>query len=114
MALGLFSSRAEEEAGPILADEDWKQEEYGSLDEAAKEKHGHSELSLVEAPVARFEESLWEDCRTLREGGIPHSVVVAFVNALACGVGAYLYYICLLYTSPSPRDQRGSRMPSSA
>jgi len=24
------------------------------------------------------------------------------------------YKICLLYTSPSPRDQRGSRMPSSA
>ena len=24
------------------------------------------------------------------------------------------YYFCLLYTSPSPRDQRGSRMPSSA
>ena len=25
-----------------------------------------------------------------------------------------LYIACLLYTSPSPRDQRGSRMPSSA
>ena len=25
-----------------------------------------------------------------------------------------LFTICLLYTSPSPRDQRGSRMPSSA
>ena len=25
-----------------------------------------------------------------------------------------LVIICLLYTSPSPRDQRGSRMPSSA
>ena len=25
-----------------------------------------------------------------------------------------LTYVCLLYTSPSPRDQRGSRMPSSA
>ena len=24
------------------------------------------------------------------------------------------HYGCLLYTSPSPRDQRGSRMPSSA
>ena len=24
------------------------------------------------------------------------------------------YNTCLLYTSPSPRDQRGSRMPSSA
>ena len=25
-----------------------------------------------------------------------------------------MYEVCLLYTSPSPRDQRGSRMPSSA
>ena len=25
-----------------------------------------------------------------------------------------IIYVCLLYTSPSPRDQRGSRMPSSA
>ena len=25
-----------------------------------------------------------------------------------------LFKACLLYTSPSPRDQRGSRMPSSA
>ena len=25
-----------------------------------------------------------------------------------------MYEGCLLYTSPSPRDQRGSRMPSSA
>ena len=24
------------------------------------------------------------------------------------------FELCLLYTSPSPRDQRGSRMPSSA
>ena len=25
-----------------------------------------------------------------------------------------VHWNCLLYTSPSPRDQRGSRMPSSA
>ena len=25
-----------------------------------------------------------------------------------------LYYTCLLYTSPSPRDRQKSRMPSSA
>ena len=36
------------------------------------------------------------------------------------GEGAYLFdidgnkYICLLYTSPSPRDRQKSRMPSSA
>ena len=28
--------------------------------------------------------------------------------------GVYRDIACLLYTSPSPRDQRGSRMPSSA
>ena len=30
------------------------------------------------------------------------------------GLLAALIGACLLYTSPSPRDQRGSRMPSSA
>ena len=30
------------------------------------------------------------------------------------GVETVLKLVCLLYTSPSPRDQRGSRMPSSA
>ena len=29
-------------------------------------------------------------------------------------MGAGKFSPCLLYTSPSPRDQRGSRMPSSA
>ena len=29
-------------------------------------------------------------------------------------VGSMVSLFCLLYTSPSPRDQRGSRMPSSA
>ena len=33
---------------------------------------------------------------------------------LADNFEATLSYYCLLYTSPSPRDQRGSRMPSSA
>ena len=30
------------------------------------------------------------------------------------GVGADQVLVCLLYTSPSPRDKRQSRMPSSA
>ena len=34
--------------------------------------------------------------------------------ALSQNGWANQYYSCLLYTSPSPRDQRGSRMPSSA
>ena len=35
-------------------------------------------------------------------------------NAIYADRDGRLYDPCLLYTSPSPRDQRGSRMPSSA
>ena len=35
-------------------------------------------------------------------------------HELAATLNEYGARICLLYTSPSPRDQRGSRMPSSA
>ena len=39
-----------------------------------------------------------------------------FQNPSDVNTGTFrgLYLRCLLYTSPSPRDQRGSRMPSSA
>ena len=37
------------------------------------------------------------------------------ISALVADLGGSgLIGICLLYTSPRPRDQRGSRMPSSA
>ena len=38
------------------------------------------------------------------------------LGAIAMAGGSYKtpFFTCLLYTSPSPRDQRGSRMPSSA
>ena len=36
------------------------------------------------------------------------------INGLLQSLDPYSSYICLLYTSPSPRDKRQSRMPSSA
>ena len=44
---------------------------------------------------------------------IPSSMVVLGGGVIACEYAA-MFQACLLYTSPSPRDQRGSRMPSSA
>ena len=41
------------------------------------------------------------------------SIIVAGAAGLAFG-GPEQVYICLLYTSPSPRDRTRSRMPSSA
>ena len=40
--------------------------------------------------------------------------IVVWVYAVARIIHMILYYNCLLYTSPSPRDISGSRMPSSA
>ena len=50
--------------------------------------------------------------------GIWYDQLVQYA-AMAMGIlmaGAVICHLktCLLYTSPSPRDQRGSRMPSSA
>ena len=39
--------------------------------------------------------------------GIQHESLVKYF-------GVELHKVCLLYTSPSPRDKRQSRMPSSA
>ena len=47
--------------------------------------------------------SLPRDCRPVHGGG-GNARSYFFVR----------YYVCLLYTSPSPRDKRQSRMPSSA
>ena len=47
------------------------------------------------------------DMRNLR------TAIRAVIEAGAHAQGT-ISYTCLLYTSPSPRDQRGSRMPSSA
>ena len=54
---------------------------------------------------------------------LPEGPVILATGPLTAGplaremkriIGSERLYFCLLYTSPSPRDQRGSRMPSSA
>ena len=50
----------------------------------------------------------------LLELGIPFSDPMADGPVIQLACERALEHNCLLYTSPSPRDQRGSRMPSSA
>ena len=49
----------------------------------------------------------------LRFRAVPVLEIDGKVVTQSNAIGRYLGN-CLLYTSPSPRDQRGSRMPSSA
>ena len=44
----------------------------------------------------------------------PEVILKRIKNAQASFYSQEINKPCLLYTSPSPRDQRGSRMPSSA
>ena len=55
-----------------------------------------------------------EHLLALQTLGITQIVVVQNKVDLVSYKDALSNYSCLLYTSPSPRDQRGSRMPSSA
>ena len=50
-----------------------------------------------------------ETTEHINTGGISDDIRLALIRS-----GQYQLLNCLLYTSPSPRDQRGSRMPSSA
>ena len=57
----------------------------------------------------------WNLAYIFGANGAPTSKAVALrLQGWHVFLGQFPYTICLLYTSPSPRDQRGSRMPSSA
>ena len=67
-------------------------------------------MLIVSAGEERYSEV--EDC--LRGAKYPSRAVEENLADLKAQVAASRMGVCLLYTSPSPRDQRGSRMPSSA
>ena len=51
--------------------------------------------------------------------GFPEGEVIDYFNWMPRGwlmqtIGQLIAFGCLLYTSPSPRDEQSSRMPSSA
>ena len=72
---------------------EFEEEEIAEPDEV--EIHPHSSLSMLEILKLNLGEFM-------------------FRNRYPIKKTVYINNNCLLYTSPSPRDQRGSRMPSSA
>ena len=69
----------------------------------------------IESPNCRIVATVADIDRARADGKMAVTFDIEGMNALAGRVELVeRYYDCLLYTSPSPRDQRGSRMPSSA
>ena len=65
-------------------------------------------------PYAVLDESRENWRPRLAEIAAPLVKDAASIEEAVQAINAGLFKACLLYTSPSPRDQRGSRMPSSA
>ena len=79
--------------------------------------------STIANVVAKLEEHGAMDHTIIVAAGASDSAAMQYIAPYSgCSMGEYfrdigedaLIVYCLLYTSPSPRDQRGSRMPSSA
>ena len=68
---------------------------------------GADELSEL---VQDYEKSILE----IGFGNGENLINLAKENPKNLYIGSEVYMACLLYTSPSPRDKRQSRMPSSA
>ena len=68
------------------------------------------DMALIEEWKAKFQTSMDENVSLKLEGNPELDLNRLRENYML----EKLATICLLYTSPSPRDQRGSRMPSSA
>ena len=66
-------------------------------------------LTLGALKIYRGDEQYYRDNFTL----VARRHSIAFAFFIVIGLLAQIY-ICLLYTSPSPRDRTRSRMPSSA
>ena len=70
-----------------------------------------SKLAAYERIAIKIASSLLVD----REKGLKAEWLQSLADDVAGLIeSGHEVLICLLYTSPSPRDQRGSRMPSSA
>ena len=75
--------------------------------------------NLLEMPtekIGTYMERVQNVAKAVEKALAPDGVIVTQFNGAAAGQTVFHlhFHICLLYTSPSPRDRTRSRMPSSA
>ena len=75
---------------------------------------GHPEVDGTMGQIPKSSITLLENEKDIKELNNNDYEKVALITQTTLSVDDTAKLICLLYTSPSPRDQRGSRMPSSA
>ena len=85
------------------------------VDEVPHEYLAYYVVNADELPLFGKDHMMTEIMLSQVEGGVKVTYIESLKRLTALSFLAFLFLNpCLLYTSPSPRDQRGSRMPSSA
>ena len=90
----------------------------GIVPEVASRQHLLSMIPIIEEAMSQAR-ARWSDLDAIAVTigpGLAGSLLVGvnMAKAIALAQGLPMVGICLLYTSPSPRDRTRSRMPSSA
>ena len=76
------------------------------LDQLSLPSHIFTQVQPVEVAARGASTHMWQEFLAMNKSDLPDQILSAQKNGMARS--------CLLYTSPSPRDKRQSRMPSSA
>ena len=85
---------------------------YKSL-ELVEKQAGGDPLNVLKAAFENVKPQI--ETKSRRVGGTNYQVPMEVPHRRSTTLAIrWIVDACLLYTSPSPRDQRGSRMPSSA
>ena len=107
----VFIACHSDQALALLADPTAEEHEVlGAIQYQSNDVVLHTDASLM--PKRRLAWAAWNH-HILERPDAP--VAVTYNMNILQGLDApEQFCVCLLYTSPSPRDQRGSRMPSSA
>ena len=72
------------------------------------------ETQAISRPSLSYWQDAWIRLKANTRALISLYIVIGLLAFTLVGPLLWSVDPCLLYTSPSPRDQRGSRMPSSA
>ena len=107
-----YSVRVDAENGEILSENDW----YATCTFGPTESHSHSQNATKSIAKSEKQSSFGfkaEEINTALNGPQYNVYPLPIINPNV-GTPQLITDPCLLYTSPSPRDKRQSRMPSSA
>ena len=77
-------------------------------------KDGVAVITLDDGKANALGAQSWAELNEALDMAEAEDAIVVITGREGVMSGGFDLKDCLLYTSPSPRDQRGSRMPSSA